>query len=99
MTQWTSSLPGFERTRHEISNIEAVVTGNKATATADVTANHYLKKMFWQIAGSYEYDLVKEDGQWTSDKMTFIAESESGDSRYYYSSCRTSYYQWIISCC
>lgn len=35
--------------------------------------------MFWQIAGSYEYGLVKEDGQWTIDKMTFIAKSEQGD--------------------
>ena len=66
MTQWASSLPGFDRTRHEISNIETKVKGNKATATADVTANHYLDEMFWQIAGSYEYGLVKEDGQWIS---------------------------------
>ena len=78
MTQWASSLPGFDRTRHEISNIETEVKGNKATATADVTADHYLDNMFWQIAGSYEYGLVKEDGQWTIDKMTFIAESEQG---------------------
>ena len=78
MTQWASSLPGFDRTRHKISNIETEVEGNKATATADVTANHYLDEMFWQIAGSYEYGLVKEDGQWTIDKMTFIAESEQG---------------------
>ena len=78
MTQWASSLPGFDRTRHEISNIETEVEGNKATATADVTANHYLDEMFWQIAGSYEYGLVKEDGQWTIDKITFIAESEKG---------------------
>lgn len=79
MTQWASSLPGFDRTRHEISNIEAVVKGNKATATADITANHYLDEMFWQIAGSYKYGLIKEDGRWAIDKMTFIAESESGD--------------------
>ena len=78
MTQWASSLPGFDRTRHEISNIETEVKGNKATATADVTANHYLDNMFWQIAGSYEYGLVKEDGQWIIDKMTFIAKSEIG---------------------
>ena len=78
MTQWASSLPGFDRTRHEISNIETVVTGNEATATADVTANHYLNEMFWQIAGSYEYGLVKEDGQWTINQMTFLAESEQG---------------------
>jgi ketosteroid isomerase-like protein len=80
MTQWASSLPGFDRTRHEISNIETEVKGNTATATADVVANHYLDEMFWQIAGSYEYGLVKEDGQWTISKMTFIAESEKGDN-------------------
>ena len=79
MTQWANSLPGFDRTRHQISNIETEVKGNKATATADVVANHYLNEMFWQIAGSYEYGLVKEDGQWEIAKMTFIAESEQGD--------------------
>ena len=78
MTQWASSLPGFDRTRHEISNIETKVKGNQATATADVTANHYLNEMFWQIEGSYQYGLIKEDGQWKIDKMTFIAESETG---------------------
>lgn len=78
MTQWASTLPGFDRTRHEISNIETEVQGNTATATAEVTANHYLEEMFWQITGSYEYGLVKEDGQWTIDKMIFIAESERG---------------------
>lgn len=78
MTQWASTLPGFDRTHHQISNIETVVKGNQATATANVTANHYLNEMFWQIVGSYEYGLVKEDGQWTIDKMTFIAKSEQG---------------------
>ena len=78
MTQWASSLPGFDRTRHQISNVETKIRGNKATATADVTANHYLDKMFWQITGSYEYGLVKEDGQWVINKMTFLVESEQG---------------------
>ena len=78
MSLWASSLPGFDLTRHQISNIETKVKGNKATATADVTANHYLDEMFWQITGSYEYGLVKEDGQWVIDKMVFIAESEQG---------------------
>ena len=78
MTQWASSLPGFDRTRHEISNIETVVNGNTATATADFVANHYLDEMFWQISGSYEYGLVKEDGQWVVNKMTLLAESEQG---------------------
>lgn len=78
MTQWASTLPGFDRTHHQISNIETKVKGSNATATADVTANHYLDNMFWQIAGSYEYGLVKRDGQWAIEQMTFIAESEKG---------------------
>lgn len=78
MSLWASTLPGFDRTHHQISNIETKITGNTATATADVTANHYLNEMFWQITGSYEYGLVEEDGQWVIDKMTFIAESEQG---------------------
>lgn len=78
MNQWASSLPGFDRTRHRISNVETKVKGDQAMAKADVTANHYLNDDFWQIAGSYEYGLVKEDGQWVIDKMTFTAESETG---------------------
>ena len=78
MTQWASTLPGFERTRHQISNIKTVIMGDRATATADVVANHYLKEMFWQITGSYEYGFVKEDGQWKISQMTFIAKSEQG---------------------
>ena len=62
MTQWASSLPGFDRTRHEISNIETEIKGNKATATADVTANHYLNDLFWQITGSFDTPAAK--GSW-----------------------------------
>ena len=43
-----------DRIHHQISNIETQVTENNVTTTADVTANHYLDNMFWQIAGSYE---------------------------------------------
>ena len=78
MSSWASSLPGFNRTRHQISNIETVVKGNHAIAKADVVANHYLDEMFWQISGSYEYGLVKEDGQWVIDRMIFLAKSEQG---------------------
>ncbi len=42
-------LPAFDRTCHQISNIETDVKANKATATADVVANHYLDDLFWQI--------------------------------------------------
>lgn len=48
MSLWASTLPGFERTHHQISNIETKITGNKATATADVTANHYLNDTIYQ---------------------------------------------------
>ena len=40
MTQWAGVLPGFDRTRHDVSNIKVSSNGETATATADITADH-----------------------------------------------------------
>jgi len=47
MSQWASMLPGFDRTRHEISSISVEVIGDKAIATADIVADHYVNDLFW----------------------------------------------------
>ena len=46
MTEWASLLPGFDRTRHEISNIKVSVNDQQAVATADVVADHYVSNLF-----------------------------------------------------
>ena len=78
MTQWASMLPGFDRTRHELSNISVRVNGDKATATADIVADHYVDDLFWQAAGDYLYKFEKGVDGWKIISHTFNLTSEDG---------------------
>ncbi|CAK9039515.1 Uncharacterized protein YcjY [Durusdinium trenchii] len=78
MGEWSSVLPGFDRTRHALSNARVDATGDKATALADVIASHWIGDAFWQVSGHYDYELAKTEGQWKITSMTFTLEDESG---------------------
>ena len=78
MTEWASVLPGFDRTRHEISNIAIQLDGVQATATADVQAGHWVKDLFWQVTGDYVYKLTKEDDHWLITAHQFNLQAEEG---------------------
>ncbi|ABW30783.1 nuclear transport factor 2 family protein [Acaryochloris marina] len=79
MTQWASVLPGFDVTRHDISNVEVTVDGQKAVATADVIADHYMGNQHWQVQGDYRYELQKEGDIWRITSHRFNFHQESGD--------------------
>ncbi|MBE9137438.1 nuclear transport factor 2 family protein [Nodosilinea sp. LEGE 07088] len=79
MTAWASVLPGFDQTYHAISNIQVDVKGDRAIATADVTASHYLGDDYWQVSGQYEYQLVRQPNHWKVETMTFKLSDEQGD--------------------
>jgi ketosteroid isomerase-like protein len=79
MTAWASVLPGFDQTYHDISSVAVVINGDTATATADVTADHYLDEGSWQVSGQYEYRFVKQADQWQITHMTFNLTEEMGD--------------------
>lgn len=79
MTAWASSLPGFDQTYHDISNVDVELEGSRAIATADVTADHYLDDNHWQVSGQYEYRLVKQSDDWQITHMTFHLTHEMGD--------------------
>ena len=78
MTEWAGVLPGFDRTRHEISNIEATVTGARAVATADVTADHFVAELHWQVSGDYRYELADAGDGWRITAATFNLRGETG---------------------
>ena len=78
MTQWAAVLPGFDLTRHDISNIAVKINGPRAEATADVIADHYVGDLFWQVKGDYRYALQQEDGIWRITSHTFHLRAESG---------------------
>lgn len=78
MTQWASVLPGFDRTRHAVSNIRVELDGGIATATADVVADHYVGQLFWQVTGDYRYVLSKAINGWQITSHTFNLKGETG---------------------
>jgi len=78
MTQWASVLPGFDRTRHALSNIDVKLKGSYAEATADVTAEHYLGGAFWQVGGEYNFTLQKEVDSWKISTHCFKLKAEIG---------------------
>ena len=78
MTEWAALLPGFDRTRHGISNIEVAVNGRQAVATADVVADHYVGAMHWQLTGDYRYELFDTGDRWVITSMTFNLRDEQG---------------------
>ncbi len=78
MTEWASVLPGFDRTRHALSSIRSTVDGASATATADVSAGHWINASHWQVDGTYTYALRKVSDQWKITSMTFTVTGEEG---------------------
>lgn len=78
MTEWAQVLPGFDRTRHEISRVEVSVTGRHAVASAEVTADHYVADLHWQVTGDYRYELVDDGDGWRITAATFNLRDEAG---------------------
>ncbi|MEM7392659.1 MAG: nuclear transport factor 2 family protein, partial [Verrucomicrobiota bacterium] len=78
MTQWASVLPGFDRTKHELSNIEIALAGNKATATSDVEATHLVNGQRWTVWGHYLFKLEKDENLWRITAHRFTLTDEQG---------------------
>ena len=78
MTEWAGVLPGFDRTRHALSGVEATIDGDQASASADVEAGHWVDGAYWQVDGHYDYQLERQAGGWKITSMTFTLESEVG---------------------
>ncbi len=78
MAEWASVLPGFDQIPHAISNIKVTLHDVIATATADVVAFHWMGEEIWQLSGMYNYEFVRQNGQWKISSMISILENETG---------------------
>lgn len=78
MTQWANMLPGFDLTRHNITNVQVSSNGSTATATADVIADHWVNDLHWQTNGEYTYKLQKDGGIWLINAHKFKLIEEAG---------------------
>ncbi|MEM9064989.1 MAG: nuclear transport factor 2 family protein [Planctomycetota bacterium] len=75
---WGATLPGFDRTRHAISELHVEIDGNTATATADVQADHYLGADFWRVSGAYRFELRETSGEWRITSHALDVRDEAG---------------------
>jgi hypothetical protein len=79
MEAWSGLLPGFDATRHDLSDIRVTIDGSTANAQAHVRATHWLGDRTWVVAGSYDYSLINIDGEWRVSRMVFDLFEELGD--------------------
>lgn len=79
VTGWKSLLPGFERTIHQIHNEAIWVVGNRATATLDAIATHYLNGDFWTVFVGYDTEYVKENGAWKLARIDVSLYDQTGN--------------------
>lgn len=79
MQAWRGIVPGFDATWHELSDVQARVQGERATATARVDGRHWIGEQLWRPVGRYHWELARLDGQWKVSRMVFAMEQELGD--------------------
>ncbi|WP_420459173.1 nuclear transport factor 2 family protein [Neolewinella sp.] len=77
---WRTLLPGFERTVHNPHNLAVWVAGDRATATYDALATHYLDGQQWTVFAGYDSEFIRQDGQWKIARTRLSLYEQSGDA-------------------
>ena len=82
-SSWKSILPGFTYTHHQLGNLISSVKGKNANVFCYGTASHYLedqKGNIWTVVGSYDFELISEDGAWKITSMIFHFKYQDGNT-------------------
>lgn len=78
VARWRSTLSGFDRTRHTLSDRYADVESDWAVVEADFVADHYLGARFWQARDAYRFELQRIDGRWRIVTHAMKLRGENG---------------------
>ncbi|UJH68834.1 alpha/beta fold hydrolase [Allomuricauda sp. SCSIO 65647] len=78
---WKQLLPGFERTVHQPHNFAIWVAGNRATATLDAIATHFLEDDFWTVFVGYDTEFIKQNGQWKLARIDLSLYDQTGNGQ------------------
>ena len=77
---WQTQLPGYLHTQHLVTNPIVVIDGDRAHATSNVHATHYLPndqgEDYWIFIGTYEHELVRTPAGW---RITLMRASKHFD--------------------
>lgn len=80
LTGWKALLPGFERTIHQVHNEAIWVAGERATATLDAIATHYLNQDQWTVFVGYDTEYIKENDQWKLARIDLSLYDQNGNT-------------------
>ncbi len=82
---WKTMLPGFDFTHHQLGPLAIEISGDEATVTAYVTADHQIAGAkggdIWTVYGSYLLKLIKLESGWklSSNIFNFKFVTGNGD--------------------
>jgi ketosteroid isomerase-like protein/pimeloyl-ACP methyl ester carboxylesterase len=77
---WQQLLPGFDSKVHQIHNEAIWVAGNRATATLDAIATHYLNNDEWTVFIGYDTEFIRENEQWKLARIDLSLYNQTGNS-------------------
>lgn len=76
---WSSFLPGFDKTKHSLSNFQITTDNEKANVHYLGKADHFIGKEVWTVDGSYDSELQKKGNEWLITIHKFNLEKQSGN--------------------
>ena len=76
---WAGLLPGFDKTNHQLFDIEISENQDSATAHYRGKAEHYIDNDVWVVDGTYETTLLKKAGDWVISQFKFNLTDWSGN--------------------
>ena len=73
---WSSFLPGFDRTNHQLSDFSISKVNDLTTVTFTGKADHFIGNSVWTVEGDYVLEINKNN---KVSSMTFNFNKQSGD--------------------
>lgn len=77
---WSSFLPGFDRTHHNVYDFQVDLQDDKANVHFTGIADHFIGESKWTVEGTYDVEVVREGDNWQVTKFRLNFERQSGDT-------------------
>lgn len=77
---WRTVLPGYDLTRHVMSNHQVTLNGDSAIVLSTIHATHVLNGEQWIFLGDYEHALEHTADGWKITRMTANMRGEIGNN-------------------
>ncbi|HEX8545869.1 MAG TPA: nuclear transport factor 2 family protein [Cytophagaceae bacterium] len=74
---WANFLPGFDKTKHNLTNFKVTIGDKLTTITFDGKADHFIKDKVWTVEGDY-YAEAHAVGRISLLRFNF--KTQSGDT-------------------